>query len=167
MERPDGPAFEVWLFFFVVVFLRAQATYWIARVVTSQVLSHTHPQSGWRARVHAWLSGDSTRRGIDLLRRWGVVAVPISFLTVGLQTVVNAGAGVIRMPFLRYLLAMLPGCAAWALVWTTVGMTAFYAAVGAGLTTGWGLVAAAAAIVLVAAGVAVVRRRARTRSSAP
>ncbi|KAA1425070.1 hypothetical protein FE697_004090 [Mumia zhuanghuii] len=165
MERPDGPALEVWLFFFVVVFLRAQATYWIARVVTSQVLSHTHPTGGWRARVHAWLSGDSTQRGIDMLRRWGVIAVPVSFLTVGLQTVVNAGAGVIRMPFLHYLLAMLPGCAAWALVWTTVGMTAFYAAVGAGLTTGWGLVAAALTIVLVATAIALVRRRSRTRSS--
>ncbi|MGH1564655.1 DedA family protein [Mumia sp. DW29H23] len=159
MDRPEGPAAEVWLFFFVVVFLRAQATYWIARVATSQVIDHTHPVTGWRARVHGWLSGDSTARGIEVLRRWGAWAVPFSFLTVGLQTVVNAGAGVIRMPYVRYLLAMLPGCAAWALVWTTVGMSAFYAALAAGLTTGWGIALGVLAIVLVAAGVAVWRRR--------
>ncbi|WP_262847652.1 hypothetical protein [Mumia quercus] len=163
MERPEGPAVTVWLFFFVVVFLRAQATYWIARVATVQVLTRTHPEGGWGARAHGWLDGDSAQRGADVVRRWGALAVPVSFLTVGAQTVINAGAGIVRMPFPLYLAAMIPGCMAWALVWTTIGMSAFYAAVGAGLTTGWGLTLAVVTVVAVVAAIAVGRRRSRSR----
>lgn len=151
----------VWLSFFGVVVVRAQATYWIARVVTTQTLSHTRPRSGWRARVHAWLSGDSALHGLDLLRRWGAPAVTLSFLTIGAQTAVNAGAGVIRMPFVRYLVAMLPGCAAWAVIWSTIGMSAFYAALAAGLTTWWGLTVTGLVIIAAVLGVYAVRRRAR------
>jgi membrane protein DedA with SNARE-associated domain len=162
VTRPDGPLAWVWLFFFCVVVLRAQATYWIARVVTTQALSHTRPRSGRRARVHAWLSGDSARGGIDRLQRWGAPAVTLSFLTIGAQTAVNAAAGVLRMPFRRYLLAMLPGCAAWATVWSTIGMSAFYAALAAGLTAWWGVAVAVLALAAVATGLAV--RRSRKRS---
>ncbi|QMW66652.1 VTT domain-containing protein [Mumia sp. ZJ1417] len=164
MDRPEGPAVTVWLFFFVVVFLRAQATYWIARVAAVQVLTRPHPTGGWRARTHDWLEGDSAQRGADVVRRWGALAVPVSFLTVGAQTVINAGAGVVQMPFMRYLLAMIPGCMVWALVWTTIGMSAFYAAVGAGLTTGWGIALAALTVVGVVAAVVVFRRRSRARA---
>ncbi|MBW9210187.1 VTT domain-containing protein [Mumia sp. zg.B53] len=164
MDRPEGPALSVWLFFFVVVFLRAQATYWIARVATVQVLTRTHPAGGWRARTHDWLEGGSAQRGADVVRRWGALAVPVSFLTVGAQTVINAGAGVVRMPFPLYLVAMVPGCMAWALVWTTIGMSAFYAAVGAGLTTGWGVALAVVTVVGVVGAVVAVRRRSRART---
>ncbi len=162
MTQPEDPYGWVWLLFFCVVVLRAQATYWIARAVTTQTLSHTRPRSGWRARVHAWLDGDSAHRGLSQLRRWGAPAVTISFLTIGAQTAVNAAAGVVRMPFRRYLLAMLPGCAAWAVVWTTIGLSAFYAAIGAGLTTWWGLTLGAVVLgAAVAGGFAVRRARAR------
>jgi len=164
VDRPEGPALTVWLFFFVVVFLRAQATYWIARVATVQVLTRTHPTGGWRARTHDWLEGDSAQRGADVVRRWGALAVPVSFLTVGAQTVINAGAGVVRMPFPLYLAAMVPGCMAWALVWTTIGMSAFYAAVGAGLTTGWGTALAVLTVVGVVTAVVAFRRRSRARA---
>lgn len=157
-----GSGFGVWAFFFVVVLLRAQATYWVARVVTRQALDHTAPRSGWRRAVHRWLSGDSAAHGLALVRRWGLVAVPFSFLTVGAQTVVNAAAGVVRIPAGRYTLAMLPGCVAWALIWTTIGMSAFYAALGAGLGSGWGIVAAVVAVLVVAGLVGLLRRRRRS-----
>ena len=48
----------------------------------------------------------------------------VSFLTVGLQTVVNAAAGLIRMPWIRYTVAMLIGCIAWAAIYATVGIAA-------------------------------------------
>lgn len=161
MHLPDGSGPTVWLLFLVVVFLRAQATYWLARWITQQALDHTHPRKGVAHRLHGWLDGGSAQRGVDSLRRWGTVAVPLSFLTVGAQTVVNAGAGVIRMPAWRYTLAMLPGCAAWALVWTTIGMSAFYAAVGSGLTTGWGVVAAVVVVLAIGLGAGLARRHRR------
>lgn len=165
MHLPDGSGPTVWAVFLVVVFLRAQATYWLARWLTQQALDHTRPTSGFAHRLHAWLDGSSARRGVDALRRWGTIAVPLSFLTVGAQTVVNAGAGVIRMPAWRYTLAMLPGCAAWALVWTTIGMSAFYAAVGSGLSTAWGIAATAVVVLAAAAFGGLLRRRRRTNSS--
>lgn len=166
MPLPEDSGPTVWAIFFVVVFLRAQATYWLARWVTQQALDHTAPTGGPAHRLHAWLEGGSARRGIDSLRRWGALAVPLSFLTVGAQTVINAGAGVIRMPAWRYTLVMIPGCAAWALVWTTVGMSAFYAAIGTGLSTGWGVVAAVA-VVLVVGLAAGMLRRGRRRARRP
>ncbi|WP_036555431.1 VTT domain-containing protein [Nocardioides insulae] len=156
-----------WLFFFCVVLARAQATYWVARVVTNQTLLHTSPTTGWRARVHRWLSGETANRGLRLVQRWGAPAVTVSFLTVGAQTAVNAGAGVARMPFRRYLIAMVPGCAAWALVWTTIGLSAFYAALGREVTSWWGIVLLAAAAVAALAGIAVRRTTARTRQDTP
>ncbi|KRF18006.1 hypothetical protein ASG90_05050 [Nocardioides sp. Soil797] len=163
---PDGSGPTVWAIFFVVVFLRAQATYWLARWVTQQALDHTAPSTGLAHRLHAWLDGSSARRGMATLRRWGALAVPLSFLTIGAQTVINAGAGVIRMPAWRYTLVMIPGCAAWALVWTTIGMSAFYAAIGAGLSTGWGIAAAVAAVLVLGLAVGLLRRRRRRAGSA-
>lgn len=163
MEPPQHPGLGVWALFLVVVFLRAQATYWIARVVTQQALDRTAPASGWTMAVHRWLSGDSAARGIDLVRRWGLIAVPVSFLTVGAQTVVNAGAGVVRIRPLHYTLAMIPGCMAWALVWTTIGMSAFYAALAVDLGTGWGIVFAVLAMLALGVVLGLLRRRNRSR----
>lgn len=164
MLQPDGSGVTVWALFFVVVFLRAQATYWVARVVTQQALDHTAPTTGIAARVHDWLEGRSAQHGIAALRRWGTIAVPLSFLTVGAQTVINAGAEVIRMPAWRYTAVMLPGCAAWAVVWSTIGMSAFYGALASGLSTGWGIAVAVAVVLAAGAAVGLLRRRRRGRS---
>lgn len=112
---------------FGVAMLRGQATYWLARVVTTQALRRTHPTQGWRARAHAWLSGGATARGRVLVQRYGVVAVPLCYLTVGLQTVVLASAGVLRMPWLRFTLAQVLGALAWATVYSTVGLAVWVA----------------------------------------
>lgn len=163
MEPPQHPGLGVWALFFVIVFLRAQATYWLARVITQQALDRTAPTTGWRLAVHRWLTGDSAARGIDLVRRWGLIAVPVSFLTVGAQTVVNAGAGVVRIRPLHYTLAMIPGCMAWALVWTTIGMSAFYAALAVDLGTGWGIAIAVLVMLVVGVVLGLFRRRNRSR----
>ena len=72
----------------------------------------------------------------------------MSFLTVGFQTVVNAAAGLIRMPWLRYTVAMLIGCAAWAAIYATVGIAAFEASLALAARSPWALVA----VLAVAAG---------------
>ena len=62
------------------------------------------------ARAQAWSA------------RWGVLAVPVSFLTVGIQSVIQLSAGVARMPLRRYVAATAAGAIAWAAVYTTIGM---------------------------------------------
>ena len=93
----DAPFLTLFGFFFAIVFVRTQVTYWLARVVTVWMLDRTRPARPWVVRVHAWLSGDSTARGVAALRRWGLVAVPASFLATGTKTVVNAAAGVVAL----------------------------------------------------------------------
>src|SRR5690606_11553143 len=63
------------------------------------------------------------------IHRWGPAAVTVSFLTVGIQTVVNLAAGYLRMPLGRYLMALTLGCLLWAAIWTTVGTAVVYGAI--------------------------------------
>jgi membrane protein DedA with SNARE-associated domain len=56
------------------------------------------------------------------LERWGPVAVPVSFVTIGLRSAVQAAAGFARMRYATYTLVMLPGCAAWAALYTAIAV---------------------------------------------
>lgn len=100
---------------FLVVMLRANATYWIGR--------------GAAAGTRRWRSDDSEpspawQRARRLVNRWGPIAVVFCFLTVGIQTAVNATAGVTRMPLRRYLPAVTLGSIIWATVYASVGLAA-------------------------------------------
>ncbi|WP_407344030.1 DedA family protein [Pengzhenrongella phosphoraccumulans] len=157
---------------FVIVLARAQGTYWLGRAVTASTrrlrTGHERHDGRWsrfEVRVERWSHGPGGRRATALLHRWGPVAVTLSFLTVGIQTAVNGTAGLTRMPFLRYLTAMLPGCLAWALIYATVGFAAFYGTVALAARSPWAL---AGGLVAVAVGIAalVVRRRRRVEQSA-
>jgi len=159
----------------VVVFFRAQGTYWLGRAVTASARRlRSRPLRGgdsrdpgwWErtvVRVERWSNGESGRRAAARLHRWGPIAVTLSFLTVGIQTAVNGTAGLSRMSFTRYTLAMLPGCVAWALIYASVGLAAFYAAVALAARSPWVLMAVALAL-LVAIAAAVTRRRRQRQS---
>ena len=135
---------------FGIVLLRAQATYWLGRGVTVGVL-HTP--------LAAKLDNPRTTRAIAALNRWGLPLVTVSFLTVGFQTVVNAGAGLIRMPWVRYTVAMLIGCVAWAAIYATVGIAAVEGMLALAAHSPWAL--GALVVVLIGAVVAIIvfRRR--------
>lgn len=135
---------------FVVVWCRAQATYWLARGAVAGAV---------RSRWGRWLDSAAVRRGSAVLDRWGLPVVSMSFLTVGLQTVMNAAAGLARIPWWRYTLAMLPGCVAWAFVYATIGIALFWTVVAALAGSTWGIVALVALVVGGIAVVWVVRRR--------
>jgi len=143
---------------FAVVFCRAQATYWLARGAVA---------GASRSRWGRWLDSAAVRRGSALLDRWGLPVVTVSFLTVGLQTIMNAAAGVARVPWWRYTIAMVPGCVAWAFVYATVGIALFWAVVATVAGSPWGVVALVALLLAAGAVVWSVRRRAgRARAGA-
>ncbi len=153
----DGFPFPlVVLALFVIVLCRAQGTYWVGRGVAAGVTRSE--------RVRRLSEGPAMVRAIALLHRWGPIAVTLSFFTVGLQTVVNAAAGLVRMPWLRYTLFMLPGCVAWALIYATVGLGVFLAVVAAAAGSPWG-VAGVVAILAAIAVLVVLRRRSRARDA--
>ena len=132
---------------FLIGMLRGQATYWIARTITEQTLRHTRPPTGWRARVHGWLSSDTMGRGRGAVQRYGLLAVPLCYLTVGVQTVVLASSGVFRMRWLRFTLAQSIGALAWAVLYSTVGFAFWAAFFEAAVAGGPGAVVGVAAVV--------------------
>jgi membrane protein DedA with SNARE-associated domain len=140
---------------FVIVLLRAQATYWIGRGVIAGAL---------RTRFASRLSGPRVTRAIALLNRYGPPVVTVSFLTVGFQTVANAAAGLIRMPWIRYTVAMVIGCVMWALIYATIGFAALDAAMALAAHSPWLLVGVIALLVAIVGAVVLTRRR---RSGAP
>ncbi len=135
---------------FCIVLVRAQATYWLGRGVRAGVL---------HSRLAAKVTGPRTTRATVALQRWGPPLVTLSFFTVGVQTVVNAGAGLIRMPYVRYTIAMVIGCLAWAFIFATVGIAAFEASLALAARSPWMLAGVVALLVAVIAIVVAMRRR--------
>lgn len=97
---------------FAIVLLRANATYWIGRAAES---------GAERTRLSRSLGSPEFRRAQGFVSRWGAPIVTASFLTVGIQTLINLAAGVSRMPLRRYLPAVTLGCSLWALLYATLG----------------------------------------------
>jgi len=103
----------VFLFFWCLAMMRSHTMYWIGRGITAGTARSRWVsllESPVYARAQAWSA------------RWGVLAVPVSFLTVGIQSVIQLSAGVARMPQRHYVAATAAGAIAWAAVYTTIGM---------------------------------------------
>ena len=103
---------------FVVVMLRAGATYAIGRAAQEGVR---------RSRLSRVMAKPRFARMQQMVARWGAPVVALSFLTVGIQTLVNLAAGVMRMPLRRYLPALTVGAILWAFLYATVGFATFAA----------------------------------------
>ena len=146
---------------FVVGLLRGQATYWLARAITEQTLHRSPPVIGWRAALHRWLRGDAIARGRRTVDRIGIVAVPLCYLTVGLQTVVLAGSGCLRINWYRFTAAQVPGAIAWAVIYTTVGFAVWATTIAAVAGNPIVLLACALAVVAVVLLMSIRARRSR------
>ncbi|MFW7415695.1 DedA family protein [Demequina sp. SO4-18] len=121
-----GPWWGLFLFLTAVVFLRTQGTYWLARWArggADALAERMETSDSRRARLARKLSGPGTDRARVFLERRGYLGISLSFLTVGFQSLVNATAGYTRMRFDLYTLAMIPGCLAWATVYTAIALS--------------------------------------------
>ena len=97
---------------FLVVMLRAGATYAIGRAAQEGVR---------RSRLARLMAKPRFARMQQAVAKWGAPVVTLSFLTVGIQTMVNLAAGAMRMPLRRYLPALTVGAILWAFLYATVG----------------------------------------------
>lgn len=156
----SGPVAFVYLFFLFGAFSRSQAIYWLGRYMGSFIMKRGRPHGGWRVRMYNRVHADSTQNAIAALRRRGWPMIPFSFVTVGLQTLIQLSAGVIAMPWLRYSIASIPGAIAWALIYTTIGWAVWSAAFRAATGSPWALLA------LLVAALALVWRRTRNTPTA-
>lgn len=157
----NGPFVWMYLFLLVVVFCRAQATYWIGYYVTSRLVKNV-PESGWRRTFYDWSQKEAVIHGIDTLHRRGWIIIPLSFLTVGFQTIIQLSAGLTRMAPPKYTLAMFPGCLAWALIYSTIGFGVWSALIAtfAGSPAG---IASLIILILLIIGWVVFRRKAQEK----
>ncbi|KNX39354.1 hypothetical protein VV01_09890 [Luteipulveratus halotolerans] len=134
---------------FCWIFVRANTIYAVGRAATSGRLG---------ARVTAVTQRPGMQRAQAGFNRVGLAIVPVSFLMAGLTFATQLTAGVMRLPWPRYLLAMIPGCIAWSVLTATVGTLAL----GAVLRL-WdaplGVRIAVATVVAAAIAAYVVRRR--------
>ncbi|MBU4215425.1 MAG: VTT domain-containing protein [Actinobacteria bacterium] len=165
------PFWFVVLALFAIVMVRSHATYWVGRAVARGAQLETEHRVGprwWLAvldRVDRWSRTPGAARGLALVHRWGPFAVAPAYVVVGLQTAVLLASGLLRMPYVRFLPASVIGAGAWALIWSTVGMAALWAALGLAARSGWGL--AAVAVVVAGAVTVVVVRHRRTTAHEP
>ena len=101
---------------FVIVFLRAGATYWLGRLASA---------GAHRTRLARMMDSPRYLKAIRSVNEYGAPIVAVSFVTVGFQTLANLAAGASRMPLPRYLPALVLGGLAWALIYSTIGMIGF------------------------------------------
>ncbi|ROS73675.1 DedA family protein [Cellulomonas sp. PhB143] len=165
----DEPRYwPFFVFFLAFGLVRTLATYWAGRRAATWARDRSAPDGkviGW---VHAWLTSPDGNRGTRTIERWGVLGVLGSFVVPGACTVVNAAAGVARMPLRRYLPTMIVGCVLHALLYATAGWAAWQAALAAAAGAQWGTVVLVLLLLaaLTAVAVRLVQRRRAPRRAA-
>lgn len=153
-----APYWIIFLAACAIAFGRTQIIYWLGRGLAAGTL---------KTRLSRHLEGERAQRAITTVNRWGPIAVTLSFLTVGVQTVINLTAGYTRMPFWRYVAALVPGSMIWAAIWTTIGAVAFNAAVALAAMSPIGFAVITALLVGVGLWVWVAMRRRRRLDGRP
>ena len=111
----------------------ALAFMWVVGIVRTSIvyaLGVLAAEGGARLdRIRKAMDSPLDRKARCLINRWGVIAVPLCYLTVGLQTAVIITTGFTKMPLRRWVPAMLVGTFMWACIYTTIGF-AILAALG-------------------------------------
>ena len=111
----------------------ALAFMWVVGIVRTSIvyaLGALAAEGGARFdRIRRAMDSPLYRKARAFINRWGVIAVPLCFLTVGLQTAVIITTGFTKMPLRRWVPAMLVGTFMWACIYTTIGF-AILAALG-------------------------------------
>lgn len=145
------PVWAVFLTLWGIALARGAATYWAGRGLRA---------GGARSRWSHHLERPGVERAEGFVRRVGAPAVTLGFLTVGLQSAINASAGMLRMPLRRFVPAVLLGSALWSAVYTTVGIAVVDSVLGR--VPWWVLPLVLVAVVAVLVASARLRRRVTT-----
>jgi len=145
-------------FLTVVAAVRSQCTYWLGRGIRAGVI-----RSAWAVR----LQSDGAVKGQARLERWGWPIIPLSFLTVGLQTAVNLAAGLVGWSWFRYTLAASLGWLAWGVVYAAGGLAVFGALVALAQDSPVRAAAIVQAVVVLAVFASFLAYRLRSRPKRP
>lgn len=108
----DAPFWVIALALFAIVMARANGTYWLGRLAA---------RGAHRTRIARLMESPGYTLAVGRINRWGAPVVTVSFLAVGVQTLVLLASGALAMPLRRFLPAVVLGSVLWALVYATVG----------------------------------------------
>lgn len=115
------PLHIIFMILTVAVWIRGHVVYSVFRAATEFTLKRSCPKNPFLAKVHKKLSDGSADYGVRIIQKWGLIAVPLAYLTIGVQTAILGGAGVLKIDRLKFGLAQIPGCLAWAAIYSTIG----------------------------------------------
>ncbi|MGC3023016.1 MULTISPECIES: DedA family protein [unclassified Brevibacterium] len=140
------PIAVTWLIMFGIIICRAGGTFLLGRLARTGIRKIE--------RVDKIMSGSKYRKAEGMIERFGAPVIAVSFLMIGVQTVLNLAAGTTGMSYRRYLPALAVGGAMWATIYSTVGLIGFKALAAGyqaapGLTVGLAVCFALAIIGLV------------------
>lgn len=129
------PIAVTWLILFGIILARAGGTFLLGRLARKGIRKIE--------RIDVIMSGPKYRKAEAMIERFGAPVIAVSFLMIGVQTVLNLAAGTSGMSRRRYLPALVVGGSLWALIYSTVGLIGFKAVAAAyqaapGLTVGLG-----------------------------
>ncbi len=103
---------------------------WIVGIVRTSIiysLGYLAATGGSRlATIRKLMDHPLYQRAQLFINRWGVLAVPLCFLTIGFQTAVIITTGFTRMPLIRWIPAMLIGTLMWGTIYATIGMSVIW-----------------------------------------
>lgn len=153
----NGPFVGVYVFLFFVVALRSSLTYGLGRYGHHLVMKSKKPASGIALKAWSWVHAESTVNAMGMLRRRGWVAIPLCFLTVGVQTVITIAAGAIGMSLPVWIASACAGWLAWAAIYSTIGFAVWGTAVSAAAGSPVGIAVASVAVAALVAYVVLVR----------
>jgi membrane protein DedA with SNARE-associated domain len=102
----------------LVAAVRSQCTYWLGRAVRAGVIRGARAERLRSAKANA---------AIARLERWGWPLIPVSFLTVGIQTATHLSAGLVGWRWPRYTAAASIGWVLWGTVYAAGGLAVFSA----------------------------------------
>ncbi len=155
----DGPFLGVYLLLFSVVALRSSATYGLGRYGHYLAMKAKKPSGGFPLRIWSSVHSEKTTNAMDMLRRRGWVAIPICFLTVGVQTVICVAAGAIGMSLPTWIASAFAGWLAWAAIYSTIGFAVWGAAVSTAAGSPVGIAITVTVVVALLVYVVLVRPR--------
>ncbi|WP_018022625.1 DedA family protein [Corynebacterium doosanense] len=151
------PFWVIWVLLYLGATFRGQATYWIGRGVRSGALRGSAGPGWWR-RTRDRINQMDTRRARQLLDTIGPLAIPLAYLTVGLQSAIIITAGLTHLGWARFSIAQVPGAAAWATIYSTIGFAAWAGMISALAGDWWPLAVLIVALIAVGAVIAFRRR---------
>lgn len=105
-------------FFTAGAIIRASTTYGIGRAMAA---------GAEFSRFKRFIDSPVYARAVAFVDRWGPFAVPLAFLTVGVQTAVMLASGIARMKVWKFAISVLVGGFIWGVLYGTVGMAVVWA----------------------------------------